>query len=326
MKAIVYERYGAPDVLELRDVAQPSPKPNEVMIRTHATTVTSGDWRARTLEMPAGFGAMGRLAFGFAKPRQPVLGSELSGEVEAVGSSVTRFSVGDRVFAFSGAALGCHAEYRCMREDGTVVLKPARLSHGEAAALSFGGTTALSFFRRARLQRGETVLINGASGGVGTAAIQLARHYGAEVTAVCSAANAELVRSLGASHVIDYATEDFTKNGRTYDVVMDTAGTAPYARARNSLTASGRCLQVLGGLPDLLRAPWVSLTSRHRVIAGPAIPKPDDLRFLASLAESDEFTPVIDRSYPFEHIAEAHAYVDTGRKKGNVVVTIIPDA
>lgn len=229
MKAIVYETYGPPEVLGLKELPKPIPKDKEVLIRIHATTVTSGDWRARSLNMPAGFGLLGRLFFGLSKPRQPILGTELAGEIESVGKEVKKFKAGDQVFAFSGAGMGCYAEYKCMPEDGEVARKPANLTYEEAAAISFGGTTALSFFRRANLQRGEKVLINGPSGGVGTAAVQLARHFGAEVTGVCSAGNMELVKSLGASHVIDYAREDFTANGETYDVIVDT-GWKPAAR------------------------------------------------------------------------------------------------
>jgi NADPH:quinone reductase-like Zn-dependent oxidoreductase len=325
MKAIVYERYGPPDVLELKEVAKPTPKDNEVLIKTHATTVTTADWRARSLDMPVGFGLIARLFFGVSRPRQPILGTELAGEVESVGKDVYKFKVGDQVFAFSGAGLGCHAEYKCMPEDGAVALKPANLTYDEAAAMSFGGTTALDFFRRAKLQSGEKVLVNGASGGVGTAAVQLAKHFGAEVTGVCSTANVELVRSLGAQHVIDYTKEDFTENGETYDIVVDTAGTAPFSRSQGSLKERGRLLMVLGGLPDIIRIPWVSMTSSKKVIAGPARERAEDLRFLAKLAEAGEFKPVIGRRYPLEQIAEAHRYVDTGHKKGNVIITLEHD-
>ena len=323
MKAIVYERYGPPEVLQLKEIQKPTPKDNEVLIKTHATTVTSGDWRVRSLNVPAGFGLIMRAVFGITRPKQPILGTELAGVVESVGKDVTRFKVGHQVFAFSDTAMGCHAEYKCMPEDGAMALKPPNLTYEEAAALSFGGTTALSFFRRGKLQSGEKVLVNGASGGVGTAAVQLARHFGADVTGVCSTANVELVRSLGASHVIDYTKEDFTQNGETYDVIVDTAGTAPFSRSKASLKERGRLLMVLGGLPDMLRIPWVLMTSSKKVIAGPAAGRAEDLRFLAGLAEAGEFKPVIDRCYPFEQIAEAHRYVDTGRKKGNVIITLV---
>ena len=325
MKAVVYERYGPPEVLQLQEVDEPTPKDNEVLIKTHATTVTSGDWRVRSLNVPAGFGLMTRLVFGVSRPKQPILGTELAGVIESVGNDVKKFKVGDQVFAFSDTAMGCHAEYKCMPEDGALALKPPNLTFEEAAALSFGGTTALDFFRRGRLQNGERVLVNGASGAVGTAAVQLAKHFGADVTGVCSTANLELVRSLGASHVVDYTQEDFTQNGETYDVIVDTAGSAPFSRSKASLKEGGRLLMVLGGLPDMLQIPWVSMTSSKKVIAGPAAGRAEDLRFLAGLAETGEFKPVIDRRYPFEQIAEAHRYVDTGRKKGNVVITLEHD-
>ena len=322
MKAVVYERYGPPDVLELKEIAKPIPKDNEVLIRTHATTVTSGDCRVRSLHMPVGFGLIARLVLGVSRPRQPILGSELAGKVESVGKDVTKFKVGDEVFAFTGARLGCHAEYKCMPEDGPVVLKPANLTFDEAAAMSSGGTTALDFFRRGKLQSGEKVVVNGASGGVGTAAVQLAKHFGADVTGICSTANIELVRSLGATHVIDYTKQDFTENGVTYDIIVDTAGTAPFSRSKDSLKEGGRLLLVLSRLPDILQMPWVSMTSSKKVIAGPAAWRAEDLRFLAELAQAGAFRPVIDRRYPFEQIAEAHRYVDSGRKKGNVIITL----
>ncbi len=322
MKAVVYERYGPPDVLELREVEKPTPKDNEVLIKIHATTVTSGDCRVRSLNVPVGFGLISRLVFGVRRPRRPILGTELAGEIEAVGKDVRTFKVGDQVFAFSDAGMGCHAEYKCMPEDGAVALKPSNLTYDEAAALSFGGTTALDFFRRGKLQSGERVLVNGASGGVGTAAVQLAKHFGADVTGVCSTANVELVRSLGATHVIDYTKEDFTRNGETYDVIMDTVGTAPFSRSKGSLKEGGRLLLVVAGLPAMLRIPWVSITSSKKIIAGPAAERADDLRFLAELAQAGTFRPVIDRCYPFEQMAEAHSYVDQGHKKGNVVITV----
>ncbi len=325
MKAVVYERYGPPAVLQWKELAKPEPKDNEVLIRTRATTVTAGDCRVRSLRMPPGFGLIGRLVLGVSRPRQPILGSELAGIVEAVGKDVRQFKVGDPVFAFTGARLGCHVEYKCMPQDGAVARKPANLTFEEAAAIASCGTTALYFLRRANVQRGDKVLVNGASGGVGTAAVQLARHFGAEVTGVCSSANLELVRSLGATQVIDYTKQDFTQNGETYDIIVDTAGTAPFSRSKASLKERGRLLLVLSGLPDLLGAPWVAMTSRKRVLGGPAALRVEDLGFLAKLAEAGEFTPVLDRRYPFEQIIEAHLYVDTGRKKGNVSITLEQD-
>lgn len=322
MKAILYQQYGPPDVLQMADIAKPIPKPNEILIKTYATTVTSGDWRVRSLTVPAGFGWMTRLVFGVSRPRQPILGSELAGVVESVGEAVSRFKVGDAVFAFSDARMGCYAEYKCMPQDGAVARKPPGLSYGEAAALSFGGTTALDFLRRAKLQRGESVLINGASGAVGAAAVQLARHFGAHVTAVCGTANMAWVRALGASQVIDYTQEDFTQNGQTYHVIMDTVGTAPFSRCQASLRDGGRLLLVLAGLADMLHAPWASLTSGKKVIAGPVSVRAEDLPLLAELAATGAFKAVIDRRYRFEQMVEAHRYVDSGRKKGNVVVML----
>jgi NADPH:quinone reductase-like Zn-dependent oxidoreductase len=322
MKAVVYERYGPPDVLQFKEVQKPAPKRNEVLIKILATTVTSADWRVRSLNVPTGFRLMMRLAFGWSKPRQPILGMELAGVVESVGEDVSIFKAGDAVFAFSDAAMSCYAQYKCMPQDGAIALKPANLRFDEAAALSFGGTTALSFLRRAKLRRGERVLVNGASGAVGTAAVQLARHFGADVTGVCSSANVALVRSLGAGHVIDYTREDFANNGEIYDVIVDTVGNAPFSRSKASLARGGRLLMVLADLPDMLQIPWASMTSNKKLIAGPANGRAEDLRFLAELAQAGEFKPVIDRRYPFEQMVEAHRYVNTGRKRGNVVVTL----
>jgi NADPH:quinone reductase-like Zn-dependent oxidoreductase len=324
MKAIVYEAYGSPDVLKLKEVAKPIPKSNEVLIKVHAATVTTGDWRVRSLNLPPGFGFLGRLIFGILKPRQPILGSEIAGVIESVGKAVSKFKVGDAVFAFSDAAMGCHAEYRCMGEDGPIALRPSNMSFNESAPLSFGGTTALSFLRRANLKAGDKILINGASGGVGTAAIQLAKHFGAVVTAVCSTPNVELVKSLGADDVIDYLEEDFTKNGVKYDVIMDIAGNAPYSRSKGSLVERGYLLMVLAGLFDMLQAPWISMMTGIRTVVGPAFGKAEDLRYLAQLAESGKFKTIIDKCYPFEKMADAHRHVDTGHKRGNVVVILIP--
>ena len=320
MKAAIYTTYGPPDVVQIQEVPKPSPRENEILIKTHASTVTSGDWRARSLELPTGFGLVGRLVFGLLKPSQTILGTELAGVVEATGPSVNKFKVGDKVFAFSGAKMGCHAEYKCMPEDGPVVLMPENLTFEEAAALSFGGSTVLDFFRRAKLRSGDSVLINGASGAVGTAAVQIAKHLGAVVTGVCSTTNVDLVQSLGATKVIDYTQDDFTQNGESYDVIVDTAGTAPFKRSKKSLTPNGRLLVVLGGLLDLLGAPIISVISHQRVIAGPASERIEDLHTLAKLSDTGVYKPVIDRSYSLDQIVDAHHYVDTGHKRGNVVI------
>ena len=321
MRAYVATNYGPPDVLQLKEVGKPVPDDNGVLIKVRATTVTSGDCRVRSLNVPTGFGLLSRMMFGISRPRQPILGTELAGEVESVGTSVTRFRVGDHVFA-SSEAMGCHAEYKSIAEDEAIARKPTNLSFEEAAALSFGGTTALHFFRRGNIQSGDHVLINGASGGVGTAAVQLAKHFGAKVTGVCSTANLELVKSIGADQVLDYTKEDVTAHGETYDMVVDTVGTLPFSRSKNLLKEGGRLLLVMGTLPDMLQIPWVSMTSNKKVIAGPASGRSEDLRFLAELAEAGQFKPVIDRRYSFEQMAEAHTYVDKGHKKGNVVVTL----
>jgi NADPH:quinone reductase-like Zn-dependent oxidoreductase len=272
--------------------------------------------------MPPGFGPFGRLAFGITRPRQPILGTELSGIVEAVGRGVSALSVADEVFAFGDAKMGCHAEFRCIPASGLVARKPLNLSFEQAAALSFGGMTALNFFRRGALASGERILVNGASGSVGSAAVQLARHSGAEVTAVCGRANVDLVRALGAHHVIDYTSDDFTADGKTYDVIMDTVGNAGYSRVRRSLAKEGRLLAVLAGFGDLLLAPVAGRTSGHRVIAGPASSRAEDVHRLAAIAAAGAFTPVIDQTYPFERIVDAHHRVETGRKRGSVVVTL----
>jgi NADPH:quinone reductase-like Zn-dependent oxidoreductase len=322
MKAIMYTRFGPPEVLELKDIPKPAPKDNEVLIKVRATTVTAGDWRCRSRILPKGFGVVGGIYLGFSAPKHPILGSELSGEIEAVGKAVGKFKVGDQVFAFTGAKMGCYLECKCLAEDGALALKPANLSHEEAAALSFGGTTALGFLKKAGIKQGDKVLVNGASGGVGTAAVQLAKHFGAEVTAVCSGANFDLVKSIGADKAIDYTKEDFTRNGETYDIIVDTAGTAPFGRSKASLKKGGSLLLVLADLPEMLAAPWASLTSGRKIIAGGVKSGAEDLRFLANLVESGRFKPVIDRRYSFDQMAEAHRYVDTGRKKGNVVIVL----
>jgi NADPH:quinone reductase-like Zn-dependent oxidoreductase len=322
MKAVVCDRYGSPEVLQFREVRKPEPKDDEVLIRSRATTVSSADWRVRSLTVPAGFRIISRLMLGLSRPGRGILGTELAGVVERVGRKVSRFGAGDEVFAFPGSRMGCHAEYRCMPENGAVALKPPELSWAEAAALSFGGTTALDFFRRGKLKSGEKVLVNGASGAVGTALVRIAAYLGAEVTAVCGPASMSLLRSLGADHVVDYTREDFTASGLRYDVIVDTAGTAPLSRCRGSLAERGRLLLVLAGLPEMLAIPWVAMTDTRKVIAGPAAERPEDVRFLADLAATGHYRPVIDRCYPFERIVEAHRYVDTGRKKGNVAITM----
>jgi NADPH:quinone reductase-like Zn-dependent oxidoreductase len=322
MRAVVYRRFGAADVLELTRRPKPVPRPDEVLIRIFATTVTTADWRARSLNVPRGFGPLARLVFGITKPRYPVLGNELAGEVEATGGAVKRFKPGDQVVGYTGVRFGCHAEYRCMPENGALVLKPANLSFEEAAALSFGGVTALLFLRRAKIKQGGQVLVNGASGAVGSAAVQLAKHFGATVTAVCSTPHVERVKALGADEVIDYTREDFTASGKTWDIIVDTAGTARFPRVRRSLNEGGRLLAILGALPDMLSSPWVRLTTSKQIIAGTFPFGAEELQFVARLAASGEFKPLIGKRFSFAQIADAHREVDTGHKLGTVSVSV----
>ena len=321
MKAAVCRRYGPPDVVTVENWPRPVPGRADVLIRVRAATVSSADWRVRSRSMPYGFGVAGRLAFGITAPRQPILGSDLAGDIVAIGAAVHDLAVGDAVVAFAGARLGAHAEYRCMRADAVIVRKPPTLSYATAAALAFGGIMALDFFRRGALRAGDSVLINGASGAVGSAMVQLAVAAGAEVTAVCSGANAEAMQQLGAAHVIDYTRVDFVGEGRRYDVIADTVGNAPYSRVRRVLTSHGRLLLVLATLPEMLRAPWVNTTSRHRLVAGPAAERVDDLRTLVDMAMDGRFIPLIDSRFTLDEVAAAHARVETKRKRGSVVLT-----
>ncbi|MGO9170609.1 MAG: NAD(P)-dependent alcohol dehydrogenase [Rhodomicrobium sp.] len=327
MKAAVYRKFGPPEVVRIENVKKPAPKKNEVLIKIHATTVSAGDWRARSLTVPKGFGLMARiLIFGLLRPRHPILGSELAGEIEAVGTDVTKFKVGDQVFAFPGFGRGCHAEYTTMPEEGRIAPKPANLSFEEAAAISFGGTTALGYLRdKAKIQKGERVLIVGAPGTVGSAAVQLAKHFGAEVTGVCSTANLELVRSIGADRAIDYTKEDFTQSGETYDIILDATGDASFPKCENALKPGGRLLLAVANPPQMLEAAFGSKPDNKKVLAGHANVAAADLRFLKQLCEAGQFKPVIDRCLPLEKIVEAHARVDTGRKTGSVVITISHD-
>lgn len=325
MKAIVYHAYGPADVLKLAEVAKPTPKDNEVLIKVHASTVTAGDVNARGFTfVPPGFGLISRLMFGYRKPRKTILGVEVAGEIEAIGKDVTLFKKGDQVFGSAGTKLGAYAEYVCLPDDAALVHKPANTTFEEAASVPFGATTALYFLRDiAKLQAGQKILVIGASGGVGVFAVQLAKYYGAEVTGVCSTANLELVKSLGADKVIDYTTEDFTRNGDTYDVILDIVpGRASFSRDKVALKPNGLYLAGAGGLKEFVQMAWTGLTGGKKVVAGMAPDRKEDLVFLTQLLESGKIRAVIDRRYPFEQTAAAHRYVDTGRKKGSVVITI----
>jgi NADPH:quinone reductase-like Zn-dependent oxidoreductase len=331
MKAIVFTEYGSPDVLHLKDVPKPTPKDNEILVRVYATPVNYGDLTARNFanltssqfNMPAPLYLPARLSFGWNKPKTNILGSELAGEVETVGKAVTKFEPGDQVFAYVGMKMGANAEYICIPETGTVALKPANLSYEEAATLPYGAIMASSLLRKANLQPGQKVLINGASGGIGSMAVQLAKHLGAEVTGVCGTPRLDFVRSLGADKVIDYTQEDFTQNGETYDLVFDILGRSSFSRLKCSLKPDGIYLLASYKMKAILQMLWTAVArSKQKVICGFADEKAQDLVFIKQLAEAGQIKAIIDRSFPLEQTAEAHRYVEAGRKKGSVVITL----
>jgi NADPH:quinone reductase-like Zn-dependent oxidoreductase len=303
MKAIVCPKYGPPEVLQLKEVAQPTPKDNEVLVRVHATTVHVGDTRIRGFRVPRAGWLFARLFLGLTKPRKAILGMELAGVIEAVGKNVTLFTEGDPIFSFVGFGFGAYAEYKCVPEDGVLAIKPTNMTFEEAAAVPGGGITALSLLRRADIQTGQSVLIYGASGSVGTYAVQLAKVFGADVTGVCSTANVEMVRSLGADKVLDYTHQEFTQCSETYDVIVDAVDKMPSERRKNLLKKGGRYLNVI--------------KSSKRSDSNP-----ENLRFLKTLIEEEKLIAVIDKRFPMKDIVEAHRYVDKGHKKGNVVLTV----
>ena len=327
MKAIIWTKYGPPDVLQLKEVEKPTPKDNQLLVKVYAATVTAGDCEFRRVDFPILLKILMRMYVGLRKPkRMTILGQELAGEIVSVGKDVSHFKKGDQVFAATGLYLGAYAEYKCLPENGVIAIKPANTTYEEAAAVPLGGLESLHFLRRANIQSGEKVLINGAGGSIGTAGIQLAKHFGAEVTGVDSAGKLDMLRSIGADHVIDYSQEDFTKNGETYDVVFDIVGKSHFSRSLGSLKENGRYLLANPKMSHKVRGRFASKGSGKKVISELTDQKAEDLIFLKGLIEEGKFRSVIDRRYPLEQTAEAHRYVETGNKKGNVVITVVQDS
>lgn len=330
MKAIVCTQYGPPEVLQLKEVSKPTPKDNEVLIRVRATSVNFGDLMARDFKavsprkfnMPFVLWLLSKISLGVNQPNITILGSEFAGEVEAVGKAVIRFKPGDAVFGYPGVSFGAYAEYLCMPEDGVMAIKPGNLTYEEAAVIPYGAIMALNLLRKVNIQPGQKVLVNGASGGIGSAAVQIARHFGAEVTGVCSASRLEFVKSLGADQVIDYTQEDFTQNGKTYDLIFDILGKGSFARCKNSLKPNGTLLFASFKMKQLFQMLWTSKTGGRKVICAIAPGSVEDLNSIKELVEAGKIKALIDRCYPMEQAAEAHKFVEEGRKKGNVVITI----
>ncbi len=333
MKAIVWTKYGDPEVLQLAEVVKPTPKDNEVLIRIYATTVTSGDCEQRNLKLPLKFRLLMRLYIGLRKPKRiTILGMELSGEIESVGKDIKLFKEGDQVFAATGfVGMGTCAEYICLPEEpeqgdksnnSQMAIKPTNMTHEEAATVPVGGLEALNFLRKGNIQSGQKVLINGAGGTIGTFAVQLAKYFGTEVTGVESTEKLDMLRSIGADHVIDYTQEDFTKSGETYDFILDIISKSSFSGSINSLRQNGHYLIANPGTSQKLRGRKISKKSSKKVIFGATYPKTEDLLFLKGLIEGGKIKSVIDRRYPLEQTAEAHRYVETGEKKGHVVITL----
>lgn len=322
MKAVVATKYGPPDVLELREMPKPSPGDDEVLIKIHTSTVTAGDCELRRFDVTPLFWVPARLYMGVLKPRKNILGQECAGEIEEVGREVTRFREGDQVFCPTDIALGAHAEYICIPSDYAITTKPSNLTYVEAAAVPTGGLNALHFLQKADLAAGEKILINGAAGTIGSYAVQLAKHFKGEVTAVDSTEKLGVLRRIGADHVIDYTQEDFTETQEKYDIVFDVVGTLSLSRSLNCLERDGRFVSANPSVRLMLQRTWKSLSSSKRVITGVASYHSEDLVHLKELIEDGELQPVIDRRYPLERIQEAHRYVETGNKTGNVVITV----
>jgi NADPH:quinone reductase-like Zn-dependent oxidoreductase len=323
MKAVVCTKYGKPEVLEIKEIDKPSPKDNEILVKIYATTVTIADCRVRGFNVPVSFWLPARIALGFKRPRKPILGMELSGVVESVGNKVSLFKKGDRIFGNTGhSVFGAYAEYCCIAESACIALKPEDISFEEAAAITFGGITALQFLRKGNIKQGEKVLIYGASGSVGTYAVQLAKYFGAEVTGVCSTGNLTMVKSLGADKVIDYTATDFSKTDEMYDVIFDTVGKASISGIIKSLKPTGKYIHAVTTPATEIKIRLRLLNSKKKLIGGTFIPNNEQIDFLRKLVEQGTIKPVIDRIYPFYQIIDAHKYVDLGHKKGNVVITM----
>lgn len=331
MRAIVYTEYGPPEVLQIREVEKPVPGDNEVLIRIHAAPVNYGDLTARNFKnispsrfnMPLLLWFPAKLAFGLNKPRNPILGSEFAGVVEETGREVKRFKQGDPVFGYRGPSMGSYAEYVCMPEDGMVAIKPSNLTFEQAAAVPYGAITALSLLGKVSVQSGQKVLIHGASGGIGSAAVQLAKHhFGAGVTGTCSTPRVGLVKSLGADRVIDYTREDFTQGGGPYDLIFDILGRSSFSRCKKVLSPNGIYLLASFKTKQLLQMLWTRVSGSRKVICALSSEKPADLVFIRELVEAGKVRPVIDRCYPMEQAAEAHAYMEAGNRQGSVVITI----
>lgn len=317
MKAAVYTQYGPPEVLQLQEVEKPLPKDNEILLKIEATAVNSGDVRLRKADPFAV-----RFIFGLLKPKVNILGSVFSGEVERIGKDVKLFNVGDQVFGHMDMSFGSYAEFRCLPENASIALKPDNVSHQEAAVIPFGGVTALHFIKKAAIKPGQKVLIVGASGAVGSAALQLAKSFGAVVTGVCSTTNIDLVKSIGADKVIDYTREDFTQQGEMYDVIFDTVKTISVSQSLKSLNKNGIMILSAAGMSEMIQGLWISMTSSKKVITGVISHKAEDISFLKELTQAGKFKPVIDRIYSLAQMAEAHAYVEKGHKKGNVAIKL----
>ena len=322
MRAMVYTRYGPPEVLRLAEVATPVPRNDEVLIRVRATTVSAPDFRCRSFTVPLSFWIPARLALGVLKPRRSILGAELAGEIAETGKAVTKFKRGDRIFAATLMRFGAYAEYACLPESGVIAHMPTTMSYEEAAAVPIGARAALHFLKKANITSGQKVLVYGASGSVGTFAVQLAKHYGADVTGVCSGANVDLVKSLGADAAVDYTREDFAARGETYDVIFVAVDKGSFTDCMRALKRKGIYLNATTPVRTL-RMRWATLASGKRIVTGEH-PKEDadDLVFLKGLIEEGKLRSAIDRRYPLERIVEAHRYVDLGHKKGNVVITV----